>query len=70
MHARLKLPRWPAAPRRAFCAAVACSIALCLVAAAGAADWLEFRGPLGRAIAASLALLVAAAAYHLLAKPR
>lgn len=52
MHARLNLPRWPTAPRRAFCAAVACSTALCVVAAAGAADWLEFRGPLGRAIAA------------------
>ena len=52
MHARLKLPRWPAAPRRAFCAAVACSMALCLAASADAADWLEFRGPLGRAIAA------------------
>ena len=52
MYARLKLPRWPAAPRRAFCAAVACSTALCLAASADAADWLEFRGPQGRAIAA------------------
>ncbi len=52
MHARLNPPRWPAAPRRAFCAAAACSMALCLAASADAADWLEFRGPQGRAIAA------------------
>lgn len=52
MHARLNPPRWPAAPRRAFCAAAACSMALGLAASAGATDWLEFRGPQGRAIAA------------------
>jgi outer membrane protein assembly factor BamB len=56
MHARLNPPRWPAAPHRAFCAAGACSMALCLAATAGAADWREFRGPQGRAIAADQAI--------------
>lgn len=55
-HARLHLRRWPAAARRAFCAAGACSMALCLAATAGAADWREFRGPQGRAIAADQAI--------------
>ena len=38
-------------PRRACCQFVACLISLCLTAAGSAADWLEFRGPLGRGVA-------------------